>query len=110
MTSEIDQSVSGRQQAITEQNFLLEDDPNCGIRNSGRDECFWNCVYEFEEGDIDDGNSLFQDPLCMEDCFPDSHCIGKLIKDYKLAGGVCIHSMFPGMPGIHVNKMSDFTA
>ena len=36
------QFIVNRRENI-QKNNLLEDDPNCGITYSGRDECFWDC-------------------------------------------------------------------
>ena len=36
------QFIVNRRENI-QKNNLLEDDPNCGIIYSGRDECFWDC-------------------------------------------------------------------
>ena len=35
------------------------------------------------------GEIIFKDPLCLEDCFPKTSCIGKLLTDYKKSGGIC---------------------
>ena len=35
------------------------------------------------------GEIIFKDPLCLENCFPRTQCIGNLLKDYRNAGGIC---------------------
>ena len=87
-----------------QKSHALEDDPNCGIRMGGSDECFWDCEYfdvnEFNSG-IDFTEILFKDPMCIEDCFSKNHCIQHLLDDYKSNQGACNGSY--GIPDIFLD-------
>ena len=39
---------------------------------------------------------LLSNPFCLHDCFPPSHCLSLLVRDFSVAGGVC--------PGSYVDK------
>ena len=36
-------SSEKRSDIKTKQNFILEDDPMCGVTTGGKEECFWDC-------------------------------------------------------------------
>ena len=62
------ESTSSQRQEF-KKNYILEDDPECGIRMGGSDECFWDCDYfdiNFVNFGIDFTERLFKDPLCMK--------------------------------------------
>lgn len=88
----------------------LEDDPMCGVTTGGMKECIWDCerfninlkvnpietdigvVPSFAVGSAPPSvlsEALFKDPICMDDCFEESHCVSKLFADYRKAGGIC---------------------
>ena len=47
---------------IEERTRVLENDPKCGIRTGGNDECFWDCEYalfDLNSVDLDSGKIIF---------------------------------------------------
>ena len=70
----------------------------CGKTTGGMEECIWDCErlnFEFNSTTVESVVSsvltgvTFKNPLCLEDCFDQDHCVTKLFEDYKVAGGVC---------------------
>ena len=49
---------------------------------------------------------LLSNPDCLYDCFPPSHCLSLLVRDFSAAGGVCpqsyVHRYYSGLwPASH---------
>ena len=66
--------------------FKLEDDSMCGLTTGGSENCEWDCIPL--------GGGFYSNPECLLDCFPEGHCVDKLLKDYLTVGGICAESSF----------------
>ena len=65
--------------------YVLEDDPDCGVTTGGDAECFWDCQPELNFFDIvtftsDTHRAVMANPWCLEDCFGDGHCLNGLFR------------------------------
>ena len=92
--------------------YKLEDDPICGVTSGGREECDWDCqpldlntntnidqdflgvITIFSEIFFGLPERIFTNPQCLEDCFPEDHCLNTLINDFTSAGGICEGNIF----------------
>ena len=58
----------------------------CGVTTGGSENCEWDCIPL--------GGGFYSNPECLLDCFPEGHCVKKLLSDYLTVGGICAESSF----------------
>ena len=58
----------------------------CGVTTGGSENCEWDCIPR--------GGGFYSNPECLLDCFPEGHCVKKLLGDYLTVGGICAESSF----------------
>ena len=57
----------------------------CGTTTAGSGECYWDCRVVLARGSF----PLFSNPECLQDCFPQDHCVNRLLNHYVTEGGIC---------------------
>ena len=105
-------SIKSKQLYFTEaENNRLQNDPSCGLTTGGREECWWTCDMQNFEDPLRVAKyfQFITDPTCLEDCYPEGHCLSSLLADFRSAGGICAGSFadlqYPGLfPGSVVHS------
>ena len=66
--------------------FILDNDPKCGVTTGGRNECDWDCEQKLNFADVlditftDTNRAVPVNPECLVDCFTVNQCFSGIFR------------------------------